>query len=160
MLQVFRSLPVAREVYWNESLPVRAASYSRDTITLGWEDRQRTRGRRQSDSGVEFGTVLARGSVLRAGDCFVLDESSAVVAVVEREEPVFVVQPSSGSEWALFAYQIGNSHQPIMITESALVCPDVPGMEQVLAHHRIPFTRAVRSFSPVALNVEAHRHLV
>ncbi len=42
---------------------------------------------------------------------------------------------------ALFAYHIGNSHQPVMIADDAIVCPDALGMEQVLTYHAIPFLR-------------------
>jgi urease accessory protein UreE len=157
---MFKSLPVARDVYRHEVLPSSVKTYSRDTITLGWEERLRARGRRRSDSGLEFGTILARGSVLRADDCFVLDEAAAIIAVVEREEPVFVVRPATPAEWALFAYHIGNSHQPLMIAEDGLVCPDAPGMDQVLRYHGIPFVRAARSFTPVGLGqvYASHRH--
>jgi urease accessory protein UreE len=160
MLQVFKPLHVAREVNREESLPPSATSYLRDTITLGWEERMRARGRRRTDSGLEFGTALARGKALHAGDCFILDELSTVVVVVERDEPVFVVEPAGASQWALFAYHIGNSHQPVMITNEAIVCADVPGMEQVLQYHAIPFTRAVRPFTPVGLadGYFSHRH--
>lgn len=160
MLQVFKPLPVAREVFRQDALPASARSYSRDTITLGWEERLRARGRRRSDAGLEFGTTLARGVALHGGDCLVIDEASTVVVVIERAEPVFVVTPASASQWALFAYHIGNSHQPVMITDSAIVCADVPGMEQVLQYHAIPFTRAVRPFTPVGLadGSLAHRH--
>ena len=55
-----------------------------DTIALGWEDRLKTRGRRRSDEGLEFGTSLPRGTVLRAGDCLVIESARAIVEVVER----------------------------------------------------------------------------
>ena len=48
-------------------------------------------GRRRTDGGVEFGTSLPRGTVLRDGDCFVLDATRLSSTVVERPEPVFVV---------------------------------------------------------------------
>src|SRR5438045_3831396 len=83
-------------------------TYARETITLGWEARVQAHGRRHSDGGIEFGLALPRGSVLRAGDCFVIDEARAIVIVVERAEPVFVIEPRSASEWALYAYHIGN----------------------------------------------------
>jgi urease accessory protein len=158
---VFRSLPVARDVYREDTLPAAADRYARDTITLGWEDRLRARGRRRSDGGVEFGTALGRGTVLRAGDCFVLDPIAAAIIVIERPEPVFVIEPRTGFEWGLFGYHIGNSHQPVMITDRELVCPDAPGMADVLEYHRIPFARAVRSFTPVGLAGDAsHRHML
>ena len=129
-------------------IPDAARGYTRDTVTLGWEDRTHVHGRRRTDGGVEFGTSLPRGTVLRAGDCFVLDEPRLIVAVVERPEPVFVIEPRTPQEWALFAYHIGNRHQPVMITDRGLLCPDVPGIEPLLQQHRMPYTRATVPFTP------------
>jgi urease accessory protein len=138
-------------------LPDASRAYARETITLGWEDRVQGHGRRQSDGGVEFALALPRGSVLRAGDCFVLDEARTVVTVVERPEPVFVIEPRSAQEWALYAYHIGNRHQPVMITNHALVCPDVPGVEQLLHQQHIPHGRRMLPFTP-ATATGGHSH--
>ena len=146
---MFKTLPIADARYREDTLPSSAREYARDTITLGWEDRLKARGRRRSDGGVEFGTSLPRGDVLRGGDCFVLDPPRVVVHVVERLEPAFVIEPRTAAEWGLFAYHIGNGHQPLMITERALVCPDVPGVEMLLQYHRIPYVRAEFAFTPV-----------
>ena len=145
---MFKALPVAEAAYREESLPSSARGFRRDTITLGWEDRLKTRGRRRSDGGLEFGTSLPRGTVLGAGDRLVLDGARAIVEVVERLEPVFVIEPRDASEWGLFAYHIGNGHQPLMITDRTLVCPDVPGVEMLLQYHRIPYVRAEVAFTP------------
>jgi urease accessory protein len=148
---------VTDRVYNESELPEACRAYARDTVTLGWEDRTHVHGRRTTDGGVEFGMSLPRGTVLRAGDCFVLDTARRVAVVVERPEPVFVIEPRSEREWGLFAYHIGNRHQPMMIDGGALVCPDAPGVEQLLEQHRMPFSRAVRPFTPVA-TVAAHHH--
>ena len=157
MLNAFKSLPIARDIYRAESLPAAASAYAADTITLGWEERLRTRGRRMSDSGVMFGTTLARGTVLRGGDCFVLDPIATVVTVVEMPEAVFVVTPRTRSEWALFAYHIGNCHQPLMVTDEAIICADLPGMKAALEYYRIPFSHGVQPFTPV-VDSAAHTH--
>jgi urease accessory protein len=148
---------VIERIYREPDVEAAARSYRRDTITLGWEDRTHVHGRRRTDGGVEFGTALPRGTVLRAGDCLVLDEQQLLVIVVERDEAVFVIEPHSAHEWALFAYHIGNRHQPLMITERGLVCPDVPGVELLLQQHKMPYSRATLPFTPAA-TVAAHQH--
>lgn len=150
-------MTVVERVYGDGDLPDAARTFARDTVTLGWEDRTHVHGRRRTDGGVEFGTSLPRGTVLRAGDCFTLDSERLVVSVVEREDPVFVIEPRTPREWGLFAYHIGNRHQPLMITDEALVCPDVPGVEQLLLQHRIRYVRATRPFTPAAA-VAGHHH--
>jgi len=131
-----------------DALPPSTRGYARDTITLGWEDRLRVRGPRRADGGVAFGLSLPRGTILRGGDCLVVDEAKTVVVVAERPEPVFLIEPRAPQEWALFAYHIGNRHQPLMITETGIVCPDVPGVEQLLEQQRIPFARTTLAFTP------------
>lgn len=150
-------MTIVERVYRDEQLPQTARAYARDTVTLGWEDRTHVHGRRRSDGGVEFGTSLPRGTVLRAGDLLVLDADRLIVAIVERPERVFVVEPKTPHEWGLFAYHIGNRHQPLMITDGALVCPDVPGVEQLLQQHRMPYARATMAFTPAA-TVAGHQH--
>ena len=150
-------MTVVERVCREDDIPEAARGYARDTVTLGWEDRTHVHGRRRTDGGIEFGTSLPRGTVLRAGDRFVLDEPQLIVTIVERPEPVFVIEPRTPQQWALFAYHIGNRHQPVMITGAALVCPDVPGVEQLLQQHRMPYTRATQPFTPAA-TVAAHQH--
>ena len=145
------------ERIFRDDLPEAARAYARDRVALGWDDRTHVHGRRRTDGGVEFATSLPRGTVLRAGDLLVLDAERLVVCIVERPEPVFVVEPRSTTEWGLFAYHIGNRHQPLMITERALVCPDEPGVEQLLQQHRMPYTRARLPFTPAA-TVPGHQH--
>ena len=144
-------------IYRPERLPDAARAYATDTVTLGWEERLRVRGRRTSDGGIEFGTALDRGTVLRGGDCFVLDPVSTVVTVVERPEAVFIIEPRTPSEWARFAYHIGNCHQPLMVTDQAIVCADLPGMREALEYHRIPFTLRTQPFTPI-VDGAGHTH--
>src|SRR5262245_3921679 len=136
---MFRSLPVVHDIGSLDSLSERQALYARETITLGWEERFKARARRRTDSGVELATALPRGTILRGGDCLVIDAMWLVAVVVERLERVFVVKPASARDWGLFGYQIGNSHQPVMMIDDAIICADLPGMEQVLTYHGIPF---------------------
>ncbi len=151
------AIVVADAVFREDALPEAARHFAHDTVTLGWEDRTHVHGRRRTDGGIEFGTALPRGTVLRAGDCFLLEPARVVVAVVERPEPVFVLEPRTPQDWALFAYHIGNRHQPVMIAGDHLVCPDLPGVEQMLRQHQIPYSRAERPFTPAAVTV-GHRH--
>ncbi len=150
-------MTVVERVFKKTELTSDARGFATDTVTLGWEDRMHVHGRRRTDGGVEFGTSLPRGTVLRAGDCLVLDGERLVVSVVERPEAVFVVEPRTTPEWALFAYHIGNRHQPVMITEHALVCPDLPGVELLLQQHNMPYARATLPFTPAA-TVAGHQH--
>lgn len=150
-------MTIVEQIHQEPALPEQVRSYARDTITLAWEDRTFIHGRRRTDGGVEFGTALPRGTVLRAGDWFALDDERVLVAVVEQPEPVFVIEPRSAPEWALFAYHIGNRHQPLMITGDRLICPDKPGVEPLLRRYQMPYARALRPFTPAAA-AAGHAH--
>lgn len=150
-------MTIVDRVYAAADLPPSASAFARDTVTLGWQDRTHVHGRRRTDAGVEFGTSLPRGTVLREGDRFVLEAERLVVGVAERAEAVFVIAPSNPREWALFAYHIGNRHQPVMVTDDGLVCPDVAGIEQLLQQHHMPYARATRPFTPAA-TLAGHSH--
>ena len=92
------------------------------------------------------------------GDCHGAPAADLLHQVVRPgHEAVFVIEPASNTEWALFAYHIGNRHQPLMIANGSLVCPDVPGVEPLLQQHRIPYRRASRPFTPVT-TVAGHHH--
>ena len=140
---------------WSASFPTAVHYGGHDHPRVGGSDARPWPA--PDEGGVEFGTALPRGTVLRAGDCFVLDDERRVVMVVERPEAVFVIEPRSAPEWALFAYHIGNRHQPLMVTDQALVCPDVPGVELLLQQHKMPYARATMPFTPAA-TVAAHQH--
>ncbi|HEX3703643.1 MAG TPA: hypothetical protein VHU82_09940 [Vicinamibacterales bacterium] len=152
---MFRTLPTVERTHREIDLPAAAAAYGRDTMTLGWEERLKTRGWRQSDAGTEFALGLPRGTVLSAGDLLVVDRHRLIVAVIERSEVVFVMKPRTPGEWGLYAYHVGNGHHPVMITDRDLVCPDVPGVESLLQYHRIPYERGLRAFTPIT-SVSAH----
>lgn len=156
MTTVFKALPVVTLVCREHDLP-QSPDMERGTVTLGWEDRLKARGRRRSDQGVEFATALERGRMLEDGDWLVVEALHVAIRVVALAEPVLVVRPTLPSEWAAFAYHIGNSHQPLMVTADALTCPDGPGADQVLTYHRIPFTRERRPFTPIG-QVPSHLH--
>ncbi len=145
---LFRRLPIADAVFTRDRLPAGLIDYPRDSVTVGWQDRTTQRARLRTDGGVEFGTALAPGVVLREGDCLALEQPRLVVVVREREEPVLVARAESAAQAARWAYCIGNSHQHLMIADDALVCADVPEMEQVLTWHAIPYTREQRTFTP------------
>ena len=155
---VFKPVPVARTVTCAGDLrDSQFAVLRQDTVTLGWEERLRARARRLSDGGFEFATALPRGTVLKQDDCFLFDVQRLIVRVVERPEAMLVIRPQSSREWGVFAYHIGNSHQPMMIVDDAIVCPDALGMDEILKYHAIPFGREQRPFTPLGQAAD-HRH--
>jgi urease accessory protein UreE len=129
--------------------------FKRDTITLAWEDRRQAHARRKSDSGVEFAISLQAGTILKGGDCFVLDKEKVIVEVKEALEPVYVVRPRNPQEWAYYAYHVGNRHQFIMIGDSELTFLQDPAVRSLLLQLQVQFSADMRPFT-AALATAGH----
>jgi urease accessory protein len=132
-------------------------TYRRDTITLAWEDRRQGHGRRKSDSGIEFAISLPDGTVLKSGDCFVLEAERAIVAVQEAVQPVYVIRPKTPQEWAYYAYHVGNRHQSVMIGESELIFLENPAVRSLLDQLHVHYTADARPFTAALANI-GHSH--
>lgn len=85
-----------------------------DTLTLPFDERQRSRFLARLDSGREVGVVLARGAVLNDGDRL-LGEGGLVVQVRAAPEAVSVVRIDDGVLFARVCYHLGNRHVPLQI---------------------------------------------
>jgi urease accessory protein len=131
--------------------------YRRDTLTLTWQDRRQGHGRRMSDGGLEFAISLPGGTVLREGDCMILEPERTIVTVHEAFEPVYVVRPKTAQDWAYFAYHVGNRHQEVMIGESELIFLQNPAVRSLLEQLHAHFETGQRPFTAALVNV-GHSH--
>ena len=103
-------------------------------------------------AGLEFGTALPRGTVLRDGDCFVLDDAGD--RRHRRRAPEAGVRDRAGHvrpSGRCSRYHIGNSHQPLMLTDEAIVCAGPAGHGAGARLPRASRSPArIRPFTPVA----------
>ena len=133
------------------------SNYSRDTLTLTWEERRQGHGRRTSDAGLKFAISLPSGSILKAGDCMVLEADRTIVRINEAPEPVYVVHPKTPQEWAYYAYHVGNRHQEVMIGETELIFLQNPAVRSLLEQLHAHFETGERPFTAALVNVR-HSH--
>ena len=140
-------MTVVEDVSSIAALGAAYTAYARDTITLTWEDRRRGHGRRRSDGGIAFAISLPAGTVLKSDDCFVLPAEKTIVVVHEAKEPVYVMRPKTPQDWALFAYHVGNRHQPVMIGENELIFLESPAVRSLLDQLRAEYTVDTRPFT-------------
>lgn len=127
-------------------------NYQHDTVTLTWEERRKGHARRRSDSGLEFAISLPSGTVLKHGDCFVLEEEKTIVKVREALESVYIVRPETPKQWAFYAYHVGNRHQALMIGDSELVFLQSPAVRSLLEQLDVPYTVSARPFTAALVN--------
>ena len=150
-------MTVVERIQSESSLDSKHRNYRRETITLTWEDRRQGHGRRQSDAGTEFGISLPGGAVLKQGDCLVLDAEQVIVAVREAVEPVYVISPKTPQDWAYYAYQVGNRHQPVMISQTELVFPKNAAVRGLLEQLHAEYLSDERPFTAALAHV-GHSH--
>ncbi len=132
-------------------------SYGRDTLTLTWQDRRQGHGRRQSDGGLAFAISLPHSTVLKGGDCMILEQERTIVKVNEATEPVYIVRPKTPQDWAYFAYHVGNRHQEVMIGESELIFLQNPAVRSLLEKLNADFETGQRPFTAALVNA-GHFH--
>jgi urease accessory protein len=132
-------------------------NYKRDTLTLTFEDRRQGHGKRRSDGGVEFAISLPTGTILKGGDCMVLEAEQIIVKVQEAAEAVYVVRPGTPQQWAFYAYHVGNRHQQVMIGETELIFLQNPAVRSVLEQLHAHFEMDTRPFT-AALATVGHSH--
>jgi urease accessory protein len=83
-------------------------------LVLPFELRQKSRLRTTVAGGEEIGLFLARGTVLRDGDCLVADDGR-VVRVSAAEEDLLEVRCADADALARAAYHLGNRHTPVQV---------------------------------------------
>lgn len=86
------------------------------TITLPFEQRQKSRLRARLDDGTEVGLVLPRGGVLRGGDCL-RAENGLVIRVQAAPEAVSTAYAQDPHTLARACYHLGNRHVALQIGE-------------------------------------------
>jgi len=83
-------------------------------LVLPFELRQKSRLRITVASGEEIGLFLARGTILRDGECLQADDGR-VVRVVAADEDLFEVRCADADALARAAYHLGNRHTPVQV---------------------------------------------
>lgn len=123
------------------------AQHVADTVALTWEARQKSRQRLRTAQGREVALVLPTGTRLQAGD--LLPTAEGYIAVELAPEDVLCITPQSLREAAFVAYQIGNRHLPLEITEEGLKTLYEPVLAAYLGQHAIVTERRQMPFMPV-----------
>lgn len=84
------------------------------TLTLPFEQRQKSRLRTRLDNGVDVGLFLPRGTVLRHGD-LLRTTSGLVVEVHAAPESVSTARTDDPLLLVRAAYHLGNRHVPLQV---------------------------------------------
>lgn len=89
------------------------------TVTLGWQERQRSRLAVVLSNGETAAILLQRGEPMRNGDLLASDDGFCV-EIQSAAEIVLEVTSSSALTLMRIAYHFGNRHTPLMLSENAI----------------------------------------
>jgi urease accessory protein len=123
------------------------------TLTLSFEQRQKSRLRVTLDNGEEAGLSLPRGTVLRSGDQL-RAEDGRVIEVCAAAEPVTTASTRDTHLLARAAYHLGNRHVALQIGEGwvryladHVLDAMVGGLGLGIVHEERPFEPEIGAYS-------------
>ena len=130
------------------------------SLTLPFDQRQKSRLRVTLDNGDEASLILNRGVVLRHGD-LLRSSCGEVIEVRASLESVSIVHEPNSHLLSRACYHLGNRHVPLQIKDSSLyylhdhVLDDmVRSLGLVVDHQEAPFEPEPGAYQ----NSEKHRH--
>jgi len=120
------------------------------TMTLPFDQRQKSRFRGQLDRGDEVAVLLPRGTVLRDGDILTTELGYPKVRVIAAPELLSVVRDDDPHALLRAAYHLGNRHIPLQIEPGELRFTADHVLDEMLHGLGIHVTRAQLPFEPEA----------
>jgi len=126
-------------------------------LQLAFEQRRKARQRTALVTGEEVALFLARGAILRGGDCLVADNGQ-VVRVVAAPEALMEVKSGDAGVLARAAYHLGNRHCPVEIGEGWLRFPADHVLGEMLLGLGLAVTSISAPFEPEAGAYAAGHH--
>jgi urease accessory protein len=133
-------------------------------LTLGFEDRRRSRMRLRLDDGREAALILPHGTVLRDGVQLRDPERGEVVTVRAAAQTLSVVHAEDGVQLARAAYHLGNRHVPVQVGDGWLAYEHDHVLDDMIQDLGLAVGTRVAPFEPEAGGyrhgdgTEEHRH--
>jgi urease accessory protein len=118
-----------------------------DRVSLTWDERQKSRQQLRTAAGKEIALALPTGTRLSAGDLLPIEEGWIEVHLAH--EDVLLIRPRTLQETAFVAYQVGNRHLALEITENGLKTLYEPTLASYLRQQGIPVEQAQLAFTPI-----------
>ncbi|MBF0482725.1 MAG: urease accessory protein UreE [Desulfovibrionaceae bacterium] len=123
-------------------------------LTLGFEERRKSRQKVRLDDGREAALHLPRGTVLRQGDVLEAEGGERVVVRAEAERLSYVLCPDPAA-LARLCYHLGNRHHPVQIEGERVFYPAGPVIDAMVAELGHAVAAVSAAFEP---ECGAHRH--
>lgn len=132
--------------------------YGFEIVALTWDECAKRILRKKTDLGKEIGISLPFQTTLLHGDILFQDEEHTVLVFVQPCE-VLVIFAESIQELGVLAYELGNRHLPLQVTEKGeiVVLPDNP-TEVLLKKLNAHYEKQSRRFQPIPKGGGHYQH--
>ena len=134
-------------------------------LTLGFEDRRRSRMRTRTDDGREAALLLPRGTILRDGDTLRDPEGGEMVIVRAADQTLSLVRGRDAVTLARAAYHLGNRHVPVQVGAGWLAYEHDHVLDNMIGELGLAIETHIAPFEPEAggyrhggHDTEAHHH--
>ncbi|HVT87649.1 MAG TPA: hypothetical protein VHD56_02255 [Tepidisphaeraceae bacterium] len=125
------------------------SAWSIDWVDFSWMECASRAVRKQSRNGQDIRILLKLGVTLRHGDVLWRseDRSDAIVVSVELSN-VLIARPRNSVEAISLAFELGNLHVPIEVSDDGIVTVDDGPVEAVFRKLGVPYELQSRRFEP------------
>jgi urease accessory protein len=126
-------------------------------LSLTAEERTRTRHRYQRSDGTDLYLRLPRGTILQDGDLLQSEDSSVVVRIAAKPEPVLTVTSQEPIDLLRASYHLGNRHVALEVAPNYLRLSPDPVLQKMLEQMKVKVKEEVVPFQPES-GAYGHRH--
>jgi urease accessory protein len=128
------------------------------TLTLTYDQRQKSRLRVMLSNGWEAGIMLKRGSVIRHGD-FLRSTDGLMVQIRAAEEEVAIASTADALLLAKACYHLGNRHVPLQIEYDCVSFQRDHVLEEMVQKLGLEVKQVTTAFEPESgAYSEGHSH--
>lgn len=127
------------------------------TLSLPFDQRQKSRLRVKLDNGEDAGVMLPRGTSLREGDVLQAD-SGLLIGVFAAQEEVSTVRCDNALLFAKACYHLGNRHVPLQIGQGWLRYGRDYVLDEMLEHFGLSVKHELAPFEPESGAYHNHGH--
>lgn len=129
---------------------VAAPASATAVLTLGFEDRRRSRMRVRMDDGREAALLLPRGTILHDGDTLRDPEAGELVTVRAADQTLSRVRAEDAVTLARAAYHLGNRHIPVQVGRGWLAYEHDHVLDDMVVDLGLKVETCIAPFEPEA----------
>jgi len=125
-----------------------------DTLSLGYQDRNRGGVALKAEGGLEFAIDLDKPTALNDGDALKL-EDGRLLQVKAAPESLLEIRAENPLRLVRLAWHLGGNHVPAEMTADALYIPNDPALAELVRGQGCSMAAVERPFQP---EQEVHHH--